>query len=43
MRHNNNVRGINQSCGVGRHERLPLINLTQITVDKGLISLRALT
>ena len=40
MRHNN-TRGINPSCGVGLHERLPLINSTEIIVGKGLI--RALT
>ena len=40
MRHNN-VRGINPSCGVGLPERLPLINLTEIIVGKGII--RALT
>ena len=40
MRHNN-TRGINPSCGVALHERLPLINNTQMVVSRGLI--RALT
>ena len=35
MRHNNIIRGINPSCGVGLHERLPLINSTRIIVGKG--------